>query len=155
MTFAIIATRLLVVLLALLGILANLAISSDVKRNRRGARLLREVEELDEATLADLEETARIDVRGARASAGAHAMFLVLGVVEMGVPVPPGGSIHLFGAEMSRQVLALGFAILWDAIQALVVVAQVRNQLARMRYRRRSPDVRTSLNDSARSAPDA
>jgi hypothetical protein len=138
MTLAIAAARMLVVLLALAGVAANLAIVGDVQRNRRASRLLYSRLELNATALADLEDTARIDIRGGRASAGAHAMFLALGLVEVGLPVPASTSVHVFGLLIARPLLALGFAILWDGIQALVVGAQVRNQLARMRYRSRA-----------------
>jgi hypothetical protein len=137
-TQAIFVARALVALLALVGVAANLAIASDVQRNRRASRLLTTRQELSASALADLEDTARIDIRGASASAGAHAMFLVLGLIEIGLPVPSGGSIHVFGLLIARQALALGFAILWDGIQAVVVGAQVRNQFARVGYRSRA-----------------
>lgn len=137
MTISIEATRLLVVLLALAGILANFGISRDIRRNRRASRLLAAAGEVSQQELADLEDTARIDIRGARASAGAHAMFLALGLIALGSPVPGTDTVPLFGTHVSRALVSLGFAILWDAIQAVVVGAQVRNQLARVRYRRR------------------
>jgi hypothetical protein len=128
-TDAIVFSRWLVVLLALAGILANLAISSDIKRNRRAARAM--------GQNGDLEDTARIDVRGTRAAVGAHAMFLVLGLLAAGSPIPDARIVLVFGVEVSRAFLGLGFALLWDAIQALVVLAQIRNQFDRVRYRSR------------------
>ena len=127
MTVVVMVLRVLVGLLAITGIAVNLAISSDIKKNLRAAILLGKNQ--------SLVETARIDIRGARASAGAHAMFLVLGLLALGSPVPLPGKILVLGHLIPRQLFTITFVILWDAIQLLVVMAQARNQLDRMRYR--------------------
>ena len=127
MMVVIIILRIFVALLALIGIVVNLSISSDVKKNLRAVLLLGKNQSLI--------ETARIDIRGARSSAGAHAMFLVLGLLALGSPVPLPGNIIVLGNSVPRQLLAITFVCLWDAIQLIVVIAQIRNQIARVRYR--------------------
>ncbi len=130
MATIIIITRVLVVLLGLVGITANLLIAQDIRNNLRAAKFLKA-----NGTLA---KTAQIDVRGARASAGAHAMFLLLGIVALGTVIPMPLNTKVFGLVFNRQILTLVFTSLWDSIQAVVVLAQVFNQIERVQYRKKA-----------------